>query len=341
MTHDQWNQLLAVLNGERLDTLPAGFIIDSPWLPGWSGITAKTYFDDPAEWLRTNLLAEETFPDLWFLPGFWREFGMCTEPSAFGAAYHWDEVNLPHAEKIIDNLDDGIPAKPDVTTAGLGPRLLRDLAAARPEIEAAGHSIRFAVARGPLNIASFLMGTTEFLMATKLQPEKTHALLTVITDYLVDWLRHQREMIGSIDGILLLDDIIGFVGEADFVEFAKPYLTTAFAAFDASVRFLHDDTPNLAPMRHLADMGVNLVNPSHMHGFAEMREAAGDTVTILNGIAPRDCLAAESPQGVAQAVTELLATIDDPRRIILSCGGGMPPEVTTDTLRAFKQSAQQ
>ncbi len=339
MTNDQWNQLLAVIRGEQLDTLPVGFIIDSPWLPGWANSTAKTYFDDPGEWLNSNLLAENTFPDVWFLPGFWREFGMCTEPSAFGAEYHWSETSLPHAEKTIDNLDDGIPAKPDVKTAGLGPRLLSDLVAARPTIETAGHQMRFAVARGPLNIASFLMGTTEFLMATKLQPEKTHALLQVITDYLVDWLRFQRETIDSIDGILLLDDIIGFVGEDDFVEFAKPYLTKSFAAFDASVTFLHDDTPNLVPMHHLADIGVNLVNPSHMHSFADMRQAAGDSVTIFNGIAPRDCLASETPEGVYQAVSELLASIDDPQRIILSCGGGMPPDTSTDNLRAFCRAA--
>ena len=35
MTVDQWNILLNVVGGKQLETLPSGFIIDSPWLPGW------------------------------------------------------------------------------------------------------------------------------------------------------------------------------------------------------------------------------------------------------------------------------------------------------------------
>ncbi len=37
MTNEQWDKLLAVLAGEVFEPLPAGFIIDSPWLPGWAG----------------------------------------------------------------------------------------------------------------------------------------------------------------------------------------------------------------------------------------------------------------------------------------------------------------
>ena len=31
-----------------------------------------------------------------FLPGFWAEYGMCTEPSAFGAKLVWTEDDFPH-----------------------------------------------------------------------------------------------------------------------------------------------------------------------------------------------------------------------------------------------------
>ena len=39
MTDKQWQILLAVIKGENLKPLPVGFIIDSPWLPNWAGIT--------------------------------------------------------------------------------------------------------------------------------------------------------------------------------------------------------------------------------------------------------------------------------------------------------------
>ena len=87
-------------------------------------------------------------------------------------------------------------------------------------MESNGHKIKFAIARGPFNLASFLMGTTEFLMALKIQPDDVNALLVMITDFLVDWLRLQKSTFDSIDGIFLLDDIVGFVGPDDFKSMA-------------------------------------------------------------------------------------------------------------------------
>jgi len=63
---------------------PVGFIIDSPWLPGWFGISTLDYYSSDDLWLRANLKAVTDFPDVWFMPGFWSEYGMCTEPSVFG-----------------------------------------------------------------------------------------------------------------------------------------------------------------------------------------------------------------------------------------------------------------
>ena len=50
---------------------------------------------------KSNLKAVNSFPDVWFMPGFWSEYGMCTEPSAFGSRMIFLENNLPHAEKIL------------------------------------------------------------------------------------------------------------------------------------------------------------------------------------------------------------------------------------------------
>ena len=44
MTDPQWLDLLKVIDGDLLDPVPAGLIIDSPWLPGWAGISIMDYF---------------------------------------------------------------------------------------------------------------------------------------------------------------------------------------------------------------------------------------------------------------------------------------------------------
>ena len=209
----------------------------------------------------------------------------------------------------------------------------------RPEIEQAGHKLRFAVARGPLNIASFLLGTTEFLLALKTDPERTHRLLTLVTDFLVDWLAWQRECFPSIDGILLLDDIVGFVGQADFREFGLPYLKRAFAA-DVSVKFFHNDAPCKASAPLLAEAGINLLNFGTQHTLGEMKAWTGSSITLLGNVPPRDVLAAGSPADVARSVAELLAPLEDQTHLIVSAGGGMPPGTPTENIRALTRAVQ-
>ena len=227
MNQQQWETLLAVIRGETLRPLPTGFIIDSPWLPNWAGHTILDYFTDERLFLEDNLKAIRAFPRATFLPGFWSEYGMCTEPSAFGSVSVWEPDEFPFAKKVlrspadVDQLEAPNPRK-----EGLLPFVIKRLQHLQPEIEAAGHQIRFAVARGPLNIATFLMGTTEFLTAIKTDPERMHRLLQIATDYLVDWIAWQRECFPSIDGILLLDDIVGFVSRRDF-EIVRPSLPEA------------------------------------------------------------------------------------------------------------------
>ncbi len=161
MTEQQWEMLCAVINGEQFTSLPTGFIIDSPWLPNWAGYSILDYFTNDDVWLNTNLQAIKTFPQAIFLPGFWSEYGMCTEPSAFGAVSVWEENEFPFAKPILRSVEDvDRLERPNAHTDGLLPFVIKRLQHIQPVIERAGHTIRFAVARGPLNIASFLMGTT-------------------------------------------------------------------------------------------------------------------------------------------------------------------------------------
>jgi len=273
MTQLQWEMLLAVVQGARLEQPLCGFIADSPWLPGWSGqATVLDYFASEQVWLGTNLKAIRTFPEAIFIPGFWSEYGMCTEPSAFGTRLIWYENELPFAEPIA-RCSESAPVleKPDPNAAGLLPFVLRRLVRAQPAIEAEGHAIRFAVARGPLNIASFLMGTTEFLMAMQLDPDGTHAMLDTITAFLEDWIKLQAATFPTIRGVMLLDDIVGFIGPDDVASFAAPYLKRGFDAIDSDVRLFHNDANGLSCAPQLAAIGVNLFNFSFEHAFAEIR----------------------------------------------------------------------
>jgi uroporphyrinogen-III decarboxylase len=335
MNAQEWATLAGVVRGEAVRPIPVGFIIDSPWLPNWAGHTILDYYSRDSVYWESNMAAIRAFPRAMMLPGFWSEYGMCTEPSAFGARTVWGENEFPSPGKVVFTPADLERLEtPDPRKHGMLPFVVNRLKTLQPDIQAAGHEIRFAVARGPLNIAAFLMGTMEFLLAIKTAPDFSRRLLELITDFLVDWVAYQRECFPTIDGIFLLDDIVGFIGPDDFETFAMPYLARVYDA-DVTVKFFHNDAPCKACAPRLPDVGVNLLNFGPQHTLDDMRSWTGNRIALVGNIPPRDVLAAGTPDDVARAVTAMLEGTKETTRLIVSCGGGMPPEAPTANIEAL------
>ena len=336
MHNSHWNQLTGLSEGRKPDQTPVGFIIDSPWIPGWYGISTLDYYTSDELWFKANLKAARQYPEIWFMPAFWSEYGMCTEPSAFGSKMIFSPDTLPHAGKTIMNISDAesLP-QPDVKTDGLLPFMINRLRHTQKKIRSNDHEIRFAVARGPLNIASFLMGTTELMLALAIDPDSSHRLLRKITLFINDWIQYQKECFPSIDGIFILDDIIGFVGEVEFKEFVLPYFKEIFASFDARIRFLHNDADGIITAGNLNEMGVNMFNFSYRHSLGEIRDLAGEDIILVGNIPPRDVMASGTPSDVEEAVGRAFGETECHDKIIWSVGGGMPPGVRDENINAF------
>ncbi|GAB4133601.1 uroporphyrinogen decarboxylase family protein [Thermopirellula anaerolimosa] len=336
MRDDQWDAMLRLFRGESIVPEPVGLIIDCPWLPGWFGTTILEYLTDDETWLAANLKVMQEFPHVWFLPGFWAEYGMCTEPSAFGVRCRFHENDFPHAERVLLSWPEADRITvPNCRTDGLLPLVIKRLKHCQARMEASGHRIRFAVSRGPMNIASYLLGQTEFLLGLRSEPERALRLLDKVSRFIVDWLRYQKECFPSIEGVLVLDDLIGFVGPKDFETFACPFMRQVFGALDVPVRMLHNDAHGLITAKYAGQIGFNAFNFSHEHGLAEIRALAGEDVVLVGNIPPRDVLAGGTPEDVARAVDAAKASLTDRRRLIWSAGGGTPPGVTSENLRAF------
>jgi uroporphyrinogen decarboxylase len=175
-------------------------------------------------------------------------------------------------------------------------------------------------------------------MGTHTEPDKVSGMLDMITEFIIDWLKLQAQTFPSIDGIFVLDDIVGFLSEPDFVRFAKPYLKRIFNCLDVKVKFFHNDARGLVCSPHLAEIGINFFNFSFEHSIDEMRKLAGGSVTLLGNIPPRDVLAAGSPAEVTKATKAMFGPLKDRKHLIASCGGGIPQNVPTENMNAFIQA---
>jgi uroporphyrinogen decarboxylase len=336
MTNEQWEQLLNTVKGENSQNPVTAFIADSPWIPGWAGVSNLQFYSSEEIWFQVNKKMVETFPNTTFIPGFWSEFGMCTEPSAFGAKLIWNEYSLPHADKIIADVSDVSKLiSPNPKTDGLLPFIVQRLLNYQKPMQELGHEVKFAIARGPLNIASFLMGTTELMMGFMMDPENSNRLLETITQFTINWIEYQKEIFPSIEGIMLLDDIVGFVGDDECKEYAVPYIKRIFNAFDSKLNLFHNDAPGLVSSPYLKEMGVDLFNFSFEHSLKEIRELAGPDVALLGNIAPRDILAQGTPQEVKTETIKMVKEFGNNNRMVWSCGGGLPQDVTTTNLNTF------
>jgi uroporphyrinogen decarboxylase len=55
----------------------------------------------------------------------------------------------------------------------------------------------------------------------------------------------------------------------------------------------------------------------------------------MGNIPPRDVLAEGTPADVKHSVREMLNALDDRSRLIVSCGGGMPPHAPSENIQAL------
>jgi uroporphyrinogen decarboxylase len=67
----------------------------------------------------------------------------------------------------------------------------------------------------------------------------------------------------------------------------------------------------------------------------DLQDWTDGKVALLGNIPPRDVLAAGTAADVENAVEQQFRSLRDTRRVLFSCGGGMPPGVPSENIRAF------
>ncbi len=341
MTNREWSDLCGFLAGKDPTRIPAGLIVDSPWIPGYCGVDTVDYYGDPAIWLACQDRVREDFPELLLIPGDWVEFGMASEPSSFGCPvrfYRDQTVGIGHLITSAEELDalDDLPV-PDPKRDGLMPLVLSKIRLLRTALEERGRAMRIVAARGPLNVAGFLMTIPEFCVAVKTDPDRVHRLLDKTAELVIRWLEAQAEAAGEIGGILLLDDICGFFSEEEYLEFAHPRLKRIFDYFSVPVKIFHNDNfgNRYTTFPYIAELGVQLFNFSHQAELGEAFRLLGPKVSVLGNLPPLELLTRGTPEKVARAVKALVASRPEGCRLMLSAGGGASPGMPKDNLRAM------
>ncbi len=343
MTSEQWKVFKAAALGEaavKKGGVPTALIVDSPWIPGFTGVTHADYFTMPDAWLKANLEVEARFPDMTFIPGFWVEYGMAAEPSAFGCRVSWEEKSIPSVHPMMTDISEVSRLQvPVPLTDGLMPFVLNYYKHAEKALAGKGQHIKMVAGRGPLAIAGHIRGVTELMMDLKLNPEPAKQLLDITTQTVISWLKAQASALSEVEGVLVLDDIVGFLSPDDYREFAHPYLKKIFAAFPDMVKVYHNDARTDHIMEGLAETGFHLFNFSHNHDIGEVTKRIGDKVRLLGNVPPRDVLVSGSPADVTAHAKACIEKTGG-KGLILSAGGGASMDTPAKNLDALIAAAR-
>ncbi len=321
--------------------VPVALIVDSPWLPGYTGIDTRDYFLFPDQWLKINLDLRQRFPDAVWIPGFWVEYGMAAEPSAFGCKMRFYPDRPPSIEPLLPDLEFWSRAQPiNPAEDGLMPLTLRMYAQMEQRLAAEGLGIHMVAARGPLTVASWLTGITPLMEGLMTQPERVNAVLETVTTSLIRWLEAQLGTLGQPLGILLLDDLVGMVSRRTYQAMVAPHLQRIFGHFSGMLRIYHNDTPCPHLLESLAGAGFDVFNFSHQTDIALVKEKMAGRVALLGNVAPLDLGARGTPQQVYQAATLCLQKAAPGGGLILSFGGGVSPGTPPENIDALLQAAR-
>ena len=337
----EWNAFKAAVKRESQAPVPVALIVDSPWLPGYAGIDTRDYYLFPETWLRLNLSLLERFPGVTWIPGFWVEYGMAAEPSAFGAKFRFYPDHPPSISPISENLHSFSGLKPaNPYEDGLMPLVLRLYKVMDERLEAEGLGIKMVAARGPVTVASWLTGITPLLTGFADNPGLVEEILEAITTTLIAWLRAQLEAIRDPGGILLLDDVVGMVSKRHYQALIQPHLRRIFDEFEGLVRVYHNDTPCLHLSASLAEANFDVFNFSHQTDIPELRTRMGPRVTLMGNVPPLEAGVHGTPEEV-QALAEACLQAGAPNGgMILSFGGGLSPGTRPENIEALLRAAK-
>lgn len=163
-----------------------------------------------------------------FSPALGTGVGVPSVASAFGVEPD-DNPRNPGGVKAylpLETFDDFEP--PDVNTAGCWPQVREAIefykANTPPEIK-----IGYPDLQGPINISHSILGTPLFL-AMRLDPDRLHHLLQMITDFTIqaraamrEWIGPERMLQGPAHTSRIAECSVDLISRADYHELGLPY----------------------------------------------------------------------------------------------------------------------
>ncbi len=191
-------------------------------------------------------------------------------------------------------------------------------------------------AGAPFTLASYVIeggGSRDYLQTKQLMygdPDGWHALMTKLTDAVVDYLRAQVR--AGAQALQLFDSWVGALSPADYARYVQPHMARLFRGLDLDVPLIHFGTgnPTLYPL--MAAAGGHVIGIDWRVDLDVQWRALGD-VAIMGNLDPGSLLA---PREVLQTRAQrVLDQAGGRPGHIFNLGHGVFPTASVDQVKAL------
>lgn len=218
------------------------------FVPGYDGMIGgipnlSRYFFDVDEKLFFQKKLKNLFPDALVFPGYFPDFGVTVEVSAFGGRLQWSKNQAPYCHPALGGLSEVDSLKPlQPGETGLTAAVLVQKELMRRKLKSEGIELeRVCFVMGPAEVAGLIVGYEKYYMGIYEDPARILKLTEIAAEFLIKWIAVQGEIAGGNDVVIIADHVGSQVRPAHFNEFIFPYLKAVFDESPKAVKVYHNE----------------------------------------------------------------------------------------------------
>lgn len=333
---DSWQRFLKTVKFEKVDYVPVALLGTPRFFASLADIPLFECLHDPGKLIQVEAQAFQRFPDVTFIPGCWPDLGVGIF-SAFGCKIHWPKDAMPWVKEVAIKSEQDIKFLkiPDPKHGGLMPWYLKTLSRFAEERSSFSNNLRFLWSNGQGELASHLWGMQEVLMNIHLKPKLVQELLKKLTEFIINWLEVQLEIMGKAEGILFTDDISGLVSQEMYEEFLLPYHCQIREKFKDYIFVFHCDTKSDHILQSLLKVKFDVFNLGPTTDLANAKKEIGEKICLMGNVDPVDIMQNGQVEKVEGASRICMKAGMRRGGYILSVGGGLNEKTPAENIDAM------
>ena len=196
---------------------------------------------------------------------------------------------------------------------------------------------------GPISLAGMIMGMDNMALSLLLDPDAVHELLAMCNHKLNALLPHLKS--AGAQAVCFLEPTASLLSPAHAKEFSLDYLSQLIAAttelgLDSIIHSCGNTTSIIDLMANTGAAALSLDSPATGVNLSDISRKFSSLPVLMGNINPSGSILTGSPQEVESEVHNLLDSLKDVPKFILSTGCDLPQATPLANIKAFFEAAK-